>query len=92
MTLDDAFRKLRIPREYLRGLEEGTLESLPEMCYAVGFLRTYCLYLGLDPEPYVDCLRECATVQTASRRTGLRHGDGSLAVCMQDLYAWGALS
>lgn len=92
LTRDDVFRKLRIPVKYLRGLEEGTLASLPEMCYAVGFLRTYCLYLGLDPEPYVDCLRECETVHPALRRTGPRHGQGARPRWMQDLYAWAALS
>ena len=92
LTRDDVFRKLRVPTEYLRGLEEGTLGNLPEMCYALGFLRTYCLYLGLDPEPYLDCLRECAAAQSALGRPGLGNGEGTQPGWMQDLYAWAALS
>lgn len=92
LTRDDVFRKLRIPQEYLRGLEEGILGSLPEMCYTVGFLRTYCLYLGFDPAPYVDCLREGAAVQSSLRHTGLHQGEGTRPGWMRDLYAWAALS
>ncbi len=92
LTRDDVFRKLRVPTEYLRSLEEGTLGNLPEMCYAVGFLRTYCLYLALDPAPYVDCLRECACVQSVLGRPGLGKGEGTRPGWMQDVYAWAALS
>jgi hypothetical protein len=35
-------------------LEEERFDLLPERIYALGFLRTYAEYLGLDPEPFVD--------------------------------------
>ena len=92
LTRDDVFRKLRVPARYLRGLEEGTLGDLPELCYAVGFLRTYCLYLSLDPEPYVDCLRQCALDSPPARRSLFRYGESTGPGWKRDLYTWAALS
>ncbi|PPR62737.1 MAG: hypothetical protein CFH10_00739, partial [Alphaproteobacteria bacterium MarineAlpha4_Bin2] len=39
---------LRIHRSYLQAIEEGEIERLPGPTYAVGFVRTYADYLGLD--------------------------------------------
>jgi hypothetical protein len=44
----------RIPTRRLTALEEERFDLLPERIYALGFLRTYAEYLGLDPQPYVD--------------------------------------
>ncbi|MEQ9518887.1 MAG: DUF4115 domain-containing protein [Parvibaculum sp.] len=40
--------KLRIRRVYLEALEESRHEELPARAYAIGFVRTYAGYLGLD--------------------------------------------
>ncbi len=58
LSVEDVYRKLHIPFDCIRGLEEGDPERLSELCYVVGFLRTYCSHLGLEPEAYVDCLKE----------------------------------
>jgi cytoskeleton protein RodZ len=39
---------LRIRPDYLAALENGQHENLPALTYAMGFLRTYADYLGLD--------------------------------------------
>jgi cytoskeleton protein RodZ len=39
---------LRIRGEYLEAIETGRYEALPGPTYAVGFIRTYSEYLGLD--------------------------------------------
>lgn len=41
---------LRIRRPYLHALEDGRIEDLPGTVYAIAFLRSYALALGLDPE------------------------------------------
>jgi cytoskeleton protein RodZ len=41
-------RALKIRRDHLEALEEDRLEALPGRTYAVGFVRTYADYLGLD--------------------------------------------
>jgi cytoskeletal protein RodZ len=40
---------LRIRPEYLEALEEGSHVRLPGRVYAIGFVRTYASFLGLDP-------------------------------------------
>lgn len=60
---------LRIRQTYIEALESGQFERLPGMAYALGFLRTYAEYLGLDPVYIVD--RYKLEVQGAERRTEL---------------------
>ena len=46
--LRDVAAALRIRTEYLDALERNTVEGLPGVAYATGFLRAYADYLGLD--------------------------------------------
>lgn len=41
-------RALKIRKDHLEALEEDRLEALPGRTYAVGFIRSYADYLGLD--------------------------------------------
>jgi cytoskeleton protein RodZ len=41
-------RALKIRKDHLEALEEDRMEALPGRTYAVGFIRTYSDYLGLD--------------------------------------------
>src|SRR5690606_26737888 len=45
---------LRIRREQLEALEEGRRDGLPGRAYAIGFIRSYAEYLGLDPAHVVE--------------------------------------
>lgn len=45
---------LRIRREQLEALEESRYDDLPGRAYAVGFVRSYAEYLGLDSAYIVD--------------------------------------
>jgi len=47
-------RDLKIRKDHLEALEEDRVEALPGRTYAVGFVRTYALYLGLDASEYVE--------------------------------------
>jgi cytoskeleton protein RodZ len=42
-------RALKIRKDHLEALEEDRLEDLPGRTYALGFVRSYSQYLGLDP-------------------------------------------
>ena len=48
--IQDVAGELRIRGQYLVALEEGRIDELPGTAYAVGFLRTYAIALGLDPD------------------------------------------
>jgi len=47
-------RALKIRKDHLEALEEDRLDALPGRTYAVGFVRTYADYLGLDALQYVE--------------------------------------
>ena len=59
LTLTDVHRDIHVPVAYIRALEAGDLDALPETTYAMGFLNTYCHFLELDPEPLADGFRAC---------------------------------
>ncbi len=45
---------LKIRKDHLEALEECNLEALPGRTYAIGFVRSYSEYLGLDPIYFVE--------------------------------------
>lgn len=47
-------RVLKIRKDHLEALEEDRFEALPGRTYAVGFVRSYADYLGLDPTQCVE--------------------------------------
>lgn len=49
-TLSEVERILRIPRKYLRAIEDEDFTVLPEGIYSRGIVRNYAQYLNLDPE------------------------------------------
>lgn len=50
LGLDEAAAALRIKPGFLAALEEGRPAALPGRAYAIGFLRAYGDYLGLDSD------------------------------------------
>lgn len=50
VTLTEAERAIRIPRKYLRALEDEDFQALPEGVYSRGIVRNYAQYLQLDPD------------------------------------------
>ncbi len=48
LTLDEVAANTRIKLTFLKYLETGSYESLPEKAYIEGFVRNYSLFLGLD--------------------------------------------
>lgn len=51
-------RQLRIRAVYIAAIEEGRLQDLPGTAYAVGFVRAYADYLGLDGNSIVGDYRD----------------------------------
>jgi cytoskeletal protein RodZ len=60
---------LRIRQVYLEALESGSYDRLPGNAYALGFLRTYAEYLGLNANNIVDRFKD--EVQGPERHTEL---------------------
>lgn len=51
-------RALKICKEHLDAVEEDRIESLPGKTYAIGFVRSYAGYLGLDVTAMVERFKE----------------------------------
>ncbi|MCX7282402.1 MAG: DUF4115 domain-containing protein [Alphaproteobacteria bacterium] len=47
-------RALKIRKNHLEALENDRLDDLPGKTYAIGFVRSYARYLGLDSAQYVE--------------------------------------
>ena len=56
-SLDEVAGWLRIRRSYLQALEDGRPDALPAGTYTIGFLRSYAVALGLDPQTAVERFR-----------------------------------
>lgn len=52
--LSTVSKALKIRKDHLEALEEDRIEALPGRTYAVGFVRTYSEYLGLDAAQCVE--------------------------------------
>ena len=52
-TLDQVARDTNVARRFLQALEEEDFSAFPGETYALGFLRTYADYLGLDAQEMV---------------------------------------
>ena len=56
---------LRIHNSYLKAIEESDIEKLPGPTYAMGFVRAYANYLGLDSAEVVERFKDEAKVQAS---------------------------
>lgn len=61
LSIEDVAAQLRIRRVYLVALEEGRVRDMPSAAYAIGFVRNYSGFLGLDPGDMVRRLRDAVS-------------------------------
>jgi cytoskeleton protein RodZ len=64
LSLDEVSVALRIQVDHLSALEDGLHAQLPGAAYAIGFLRTYADFLGLDADEAVERFKEEEAVRT----------------------------
>ena len=57
-SLPDVAAALRIRLVHLRAIEDGRFDDLPGPVYAIGFVRAYSEYLGLDGDRVVGMFRD----------------------------------
>lgn len=94
-------KALKICKDHLEAMEEDRLEALPGRAYAIGFVRSYADYLGLDPVVFVERFkREIAGRGEAPQpavfvedndERRLPHGWAVIAVVMLGLVVYGAI-
>lgn len=93
LSVEDVYRKLHIPIEFVVSIENGDMDTLPDMCYTTGFLKTYCELLDLDSDAYADTLTEC-TRPPEGGFLNLTKADGTPRrfTWWNDIVAWAAVS
>ncbi len=64
ITLKQVSEDTRISLRHLQNLEEGRYGDLPGGMYNRAFLRTYCVYLGLDPTHFLERYEAESTPQS----------------------------
>jgi cytoskeleton protein RodZ len=57
LDLDTVGEALRIKPAYLAAIEQGRPQDLPGPTYAIGFVRAYAQYLGLDSDQVLDSFK-----------------------------------
>jgi cytoskeletal protein RodZ len=67
ISFDDVARDTRLSKRYLLALEEESLSELPGGTYNRAYIRTYALYLRLDPDSLV---RDYELEEEAQTKTG----------------------
>ncbi|HWB47569.1 MAG TPA: RodZ domain-containing protein [Stellaceae bacterium] len=65
LDLEEIGAMLRIKPSYLAALEQGRTHDLPGPTYAIGFVRAYAEFLGLDAEPILARFKAEASGVTA---------------------------
>jgi len=60
-SVADVAGSLRIRAKFLQSIEDGRYEDLPGQAYAVGFIRSYADYLGLETAVLLDQFKEEAS-------------------------------
>jgi cytoskeletal protein RodZ len=77
VSLKEAHKHTRVPIEYLKALEDGNLGGLPVPAFAQGFIQTYCEFLDLEPEYFVDRYRAAKqSAQPARQLQTVTHHNG----------------
>ena len=85
VSYEDASRTVRIRPDFLRSLEAGQLDGLPERVYVRGFIKAYGNYLGLDGEALANQFASAAQLVPQPRSRKRR---ASVGVQLRPVHAW----
>ncbi|NIA14047.1 MAG: helix-turn-helix domain-containing protein [Nitrospiraceae bacterium] len=93
LSVYEAFRNSRVPAQHIEALENGQIEALPGECYAIGFLKSYCDFLQIDPAPFVDSYHEYSRPPvTRFLRRQRSTPDTGMPLWMRDVATWAAIT
>ena len=64
----EMYQRIKVAPEHIRALEEADLDAFTVPTFALGYLQTYCRFLGLDPGRFVLAFRACVDIPQVSAR------------------------
>lgn len=91
VSVYEAYRNTRVPVKYILSIERGDVAALPGECYSVGFLRTYCQFLELEAEAYIDTLRALSRPAPARFPRSRADLERRAPAWVQDAIAWAVI-
>ena len=77
ISLEEISATTKISVRLLSALENGDRAKLPAPVFIRGFIRAYCLHVGLDPVEKINCYLAEAQPTAASASSGAKSGGGS---------------
>ena len=81
LSLKEVATATSIRLHYLRAIEEGNIQEHISEVYALGFIRQYALYLGLDGDEMVEGSRKLFEgISTAPGKDDFSYGLGAMEV------------
>ena len=90
-SVDDVYRKIRVPISVIQSLETGDVHNLPSACYTIGFLKTYCHFLQTDPNRFVDTYQACLRPTHRFLRRSVQATQAPPPRWISDAVAWAAV-
>ena len=99
-SIEGARGRTHVPAHCLQAFESGVFDQMPEQAYAVGFLRSYCRFLDLESESFVDQYLVCTqpkqpvTTLGVVKRSKSQKDAGvvrTYPLWVNDLITWGAV-
>ena len=62
-------KETKIPTKYLKALEEGSLEKLPDILYIKNIIKKYLSFFNIDPKPFIAKLDLSQRAKQYSQKT-----------------------
>lgn len=89
LTIEEAAEAIHVPVYHVEAIERGDFGRLPPRCYALGFLRSYCRFLGMEPGPFLAwyCVSQGGSREESPNGT-VRRGNLPTGPRLAELLAW----
>ena len=68
----DITKHLSIPVDMVLALESGDITTIHHLSYTTGFLRSYCNFIGIEPETMVAALQQQSKSKNNTQRSATR--------------------
>ena len=69
ISLGTISKETKIPTKYLKALEEGSLEKLPDVLYIKNIIKKYLSFFNIDPKPFIAKLDLSQRAKQYSQKT-----------------------
>lgn len=91
LSLTETYKRVHIPIRYIEALEQSNFDELPEPCFVKGFLKSYCTFLDLNAERFVNLYHEAVEPASTKILRGIPKQPISGPDWRTELLTWAAI-